>query len=77
MLSRMKFEIEPLVAEMLDHLPHSVWISDSTTFFDPAIGGGQFVRAINNDCVARVTVIKIFVRECLVLKPVTSIFVMQ
>jgi hypothetical protein len=42
----MKFEIEPLVAEMLDHLPHSVWISDSTTFFDPAIGGGQFVRAI-------------------------------
>jgi hypothetical protein len=42
----MKFEIEPLIAEMLDHLPDSVWISDSTTFFDPAIGGGQFVRAI-------------------------------
>jgi hypothetical protein len=42
----MKFEIEPLVAEILDHLPESVWTSDSATFFDPAIGGGQFVRAI-------------------------------
>jgi site-specific DNA-methyltransferase (adenine-specific) len=42
----MKFEIEPLVAEMLDQLPESVWASDSTTFFDPAIGGGQFIRAI-------------------------------
>ena len=45
MLSRMKFEIEPLVAEMLDQLPKNVWTSNSTTFFDPAIGGGQFVRA--------------------------------
>ena len=31
---------------MLDQLPESVWISKSTTFFDPAIGGGQFVLAI-------------------------------
>lgn len=46
MLSRMKFEIEPLVTEMLDQLPDSFWTSDSTTFFDPAIGGGQFVRAV-------------------------------
>ena len=46
MLSRMKFEIEPLVAEMLDQLPESVWTSTTSTFFDPAIGGGQFVRAI-------------------------------
>jgi hypothetical protein len=46
MLSRMKFEIEPLVAEMLDQLPISVWTSKTSTFFDPAIGGGQFVRAI-------------------------------
>lgn len=46
MLSRMKFEIEPLVSEMLDQLPEDVWTSDSTTFFDPAIGGGQFVREI-------------------------------
>lgn len=46
MLSRMKFEIEPLVAEILDQLPASIWSSETTTFFDPAIGGGQFVRAI-------------------------------
>jgi len=42
----MKFEIEPLVADMLDQLPGSVWTSKTSTFFDPAIGGGQFVRAI-------------------------------
>jgi len=44
----MKFEIEPLVAEILDQLPKDVWTSNSTTFFDPAIGGGQFVRAIEH-----------------------------
>ena len=46
MLSRIKFTIEPLVAEILDQLPASVWASKTSTFFDPAIGGGQFVRAI-------------------------------
>lgn len=46
MLSRMKFEIEQLITEILDQLPRSIWTSTSTTFFDPAIGGGQFVRAI-------------------------------
>lgn len=46
MLSRMKFEIEELVAEILDQLPSSVWTSTTTTFFDPAIGGGQFVKEI-------------------------------
>ena len=46
MLSRMKFEIEPLVAEILDQLPTDIWTSKTTTFLDPAIGGGQFVRAI-------------------------------
>lgn len=46
MLSRIKFEIDPLVNEMLDQLPVHVWTSDSTTFFDPAIGGGQFVKEI-------------------------------
>ncbi len=46
MLGRMKFEIEPLVDKALDGLPESIWISDSTTFFDPALGGGQFVRII-------------------------------
>lgn len=46
MLSRIKFEIEGLVNEMLDQLPSEVWTSSTTTFFDPAIGGGQFVREI-------------------------------
>lgn len=46
MLSRIKFEIEGLVNEMLDQLPSEVWASSTTTFFDPAIGGGQFVREI-------------------------------
>lgn len=42
----MKFEIEPVVEEILNQLPSSVWLSTSTTFLDPAIAGGQFVRAI-------------------------------
>lgn len=46
MLSRMKFEVEDLVAEMLDRIPDSIWASSTTTFFDPAIGGGQFVKQI-------------------------------
>lgn len=46
MLSRMKFEIEPLVKKMLDQLPDSIWTSTDTTFLDPAIGGGQFVKEI-------------------------------
>lgn len=46
MLSRLKFEIDPLVNEMLDKLPADVWTSDSTTFLDLAIGGGQFVKEI-------------------------------
>jgi len=45
MLERIK-PLSGLVNEMLDQLPESVWNSDSTTFFDPAIGGGQFVREI-------------------------------
>ena len=46
MLSRIKFEITPLVNKMLDQLPSEVWTSTTTTFFDPAIAGGQFVREI-------------------------------
>jgi hypothetical protein len=45
MLERIK-PMPKLVNEMLDHLPKEVWTSNSTTFFDPAIGGGQFVREI-------------------------------
>lgn len=46
MLSRAKFEINDLVNKMLDQFPESIWKSNSTRFLDPAIGGGQFVRAI-------------------------------
>jgi hypothetical protein len=46
MLSRLKFEISPLVNEILDQLPAEVWTSETTTFLDPAIGGGQFIHAI-------------------------------
>lgn len=46
MLGRLKFNIETLVEEILDQLPKSVWSSKTTTFLDPAIGGGQFVSAI-------------------------------
>jgi hypothetical protein len=45
MLERIK-DIKELVNEILDSLPKTVWTSDSTTFFDPAIGGGQFVAEI-------------------------------
>jgi hypothetical protein len=46
MLGRLKFNIEELVEEILDQIPEHVWQSDTTTFLDPAIGGGQFVVAI-------------------------------
>jgi site-specific DNA-methyltransferase (adenine-specific) len=46
MLGRLKFDIQPLVNEMLDQLPSTVWESETTTFFDPALGGGQFVAEI-------------------------------
>ena len=46
MLGRLKFNIEVLVEEILDQIPEHVWLGDTTTFLDPAIGGGQFVVAI-------------------------------
>lgn len=46
MISRIKFDIAPLVNEILDQFPVEVWTSTTTTFLDPAIGGGQFVREI-------------------------------
>jgi len=48
MLGRMKFEINLLVSEILDNLPNSIWTSKTSTFLDPAIGGGQFVREIES-----------------------------
>jgi hypothetical protein len=46
MLKRLKFEIDTLVTEMLDKIPVEMWVSETTTFLDPAMGGGQFIRAI-------------------------------
>lgn len=46
MLGRLRFQIDLLVTEMLDQLPDSVWTSSTTTFLDPAMGGGQFVSEI-------------------------------
>jgi len=47
MLERIK-PLTGLVNQMLNQLPNEVWISKTTTFFDPAIGGGQFVREIEH-----------------------------
>ena len=46
MIFRLKLEITELVTEMVSKLPESLFINDSTTFFDPSMGGGQFVQAI-------------------------------
>lgn len=45
-VKRNKFGIEPLVNNILDELPSSLWASSTTTFLDPAIGGGQFLIEI-------------------------------
>jgi len=45
MLARIQ-PLKQLVNEMLDQLSKSVWRSKTTTFLDPAIGGGQFVAEI-------------------------------
>jgi len=46
MLFRLKFKIDALVTEILDQLPKEVFESRTTTFFDPAMAGGQFVVQI-------------------------------
>ena len=46
MLSRLKFEIDHVIDLMLSELPQEVWTSEFTTFFDPSMGGGQIVNAI-------------------------------
>jgi hypothetical protein len=45
-LGRLKFKIQGLVSEMLDQLPEHVWRDSKLTFFDPAMGGGQFLTEI-------------------------------
>lgn len=44
MLGRLKFDIDSLVNQMLDQVPKDVIING--TIFDPAIGGGQFVKEV-------------------------------
>jgi len=46
MLFRLKLDIKKLVNEILDQLPTDTWTSKTTTFLDPCMGGGQFVREI-------------------------------
>lgn len=46
MLSRLKFDIDKLVNEILDQLPEEVFKSSETIFCDPAMGGGQFVKEV-------------------------------
>lgn len=46
MISRIKFDIDELVKENLDQFPQETWTSSTSTFLDPAIGGGQFLHAI-------------------------------
>jgi len=43
---RNKFGIETLVNNILDEFPNSIWTSSTTTFLDPAMGGGQFLKEI-------------------------------
>ena len=43
---RNKFGIETLVNNILDEFPNSIWTSSTTTFLDPAMGGGQFLLEI-------------------------------
>lgn len=44
MLGRLKFDIDPLVCQMLDQIPNDIIVNG--TILDPAIGGGQFVREV-------------------------------
>jgi hypothetical protein len=46
MLFRLDLDIKKIVNEMLDHIPKEIWESGSSTFFDPCMGGGQVVNAI-------------------------------
>jgi hypothetical protein len=46
MLGRLKFEIDALAEEILNNIPEDMFTSNSTTFLDPAMGGGQFLKAV-------------------------------
>jgi hypothetical protein len=46
MIKRLKFYLEELVDRMINQLPDELFKSDSTTFLDPSMAGGQFVKAV-------------------------------
>lgn len=46
MLGRLKFEVDALAEQMLDNIPSEIFESNTTTFLDPAMGGGQFLKAV-------------------------------
>ena len=46
MTFRLKLEIADLVQTMIGRLPVELFVSDTTTFLDPCMGGGQFVKAV-------------------------------
>lgn len=46
MLFRYDINLDTLIDEMLDRIPPKVWKSSTTTFLDPAAGGGQFIKRI-------------------------------
>lgn len=46
MLGRLKFDLTELANEMLDNIPEEYFSSSTTTFLDPAMAGGQFIKAV-------------------------------
>jgi type I restriction-modification system DNA methylase subunit len=51
-LMRLKLPIQDLVEEILNQLPDHVWQDPTITFLDPAMAGGQFIRAIERRLLA-------------------------
>jgi hypothetical protein len=51
-LMRLKLPIQDLVEEILNQLPDLVWMDPRITFLDPAMAGGQFIRAIERRLLA-------------------------
>ena len=44
MITRLKFEIDPVITELLDSVPIEIWESKVTTFADFSMAGGQFIN---------------------------------
>lgn len=46
MIFRLKLEVDELVSQMIGKIPEHLFKSSSTKFLDPSIGGGQFIKVI-------------------------------